>query len=149
MRRPRARIAEALEVAQRLTNRVPDVEAPAGAGEVTLAPPPHVTLHLVARVESVALDEALGQAERHRGVVGPLPWLQSKRIAADHVGDGLERPRALELHRRADRIADGEAEERPAIALMPFHMTPDRRFAGHSGQSTSAHLSGRLIVPAI
>ena len=40
-----------------------------------------------------ALDEALGEAQRHRRVVGPLARLQAERPAADHVGHRREASR--------------------------------------------------------
>jgi hypothetical protein len=61
--------------------------------------------------------EAVGQRERHRRVVGPLPWLEVEGPATDHI-DQCRLPVARgEFERRADRIADGEAEQRPDRAI--------------------------------
>jgi hypothetical protein len=81
---------------------------------VARAEPAHVTLQLVDGVEAPAFDEALGEAQRHRGVVGPGAGGQVERAAADHVRDGFERPRRLELDGRPERVADGEAQQRSA-----------------------------------
>jgi hypothetical protein len=45
---------------------------------------------LVDDVEAVRLDEALGEAERHRGVVRPLARRDPERPPTDKVGNRLE-----------------------------------------------------------
>ena len=94
-----------------------------------LLPPAQVALALVQRHEATGLDQALGQAQRHGGVVGPLPRAQPEGAAADHVGDRREAARRLELERSAERIADGEAEQRAAHAARLNAVT----VRGHGG----------------
>ncbi len=72
--------------------------------------PRQVAAQLVLGVEGVTIEDRLGQAHGHRRVVGPLTGFEAERTSADHVGDRLERPRALELERRADRVAYGESD---------------------------------------
>lgn len=57
------------------------------------------------------LDQALGQGERHGGVVRPLPRREAEGAAAGHLG--VERPRVAgrELQRGAEGVADREAKE--------------------------------------
>lgn len=97
--------------------RVADIEAGSCAAEVAFLPPTAVALHLVFRVESLAGDEAFGQAKGHGGVIGPLPRLQVEGATADHVGDGLEAPRQFELQRRSQGVSRCQAEEAAAISF--------------------------------
>jgi hypothetical protein len=53
-------LTRALEPAERAGDGDPDVEAAPVRAQVPLAPPADVALHLVARVEAAALEEALG-----------------------------------------------------------------------------------------
>ena len=93
-----------------------DVEAPPGARPVSLAIPAHVALELVDRIEAAALNEALGQAERHRGVVGPAPG-GGRTGRRRPCRSAARRCRAAELDGGADGVADGEAKERAAEAV--------------------------------
>jgi hypothetical protein len=52
--------------------------------------PAHVAGELVDRIESLAFDQTLGQAERHRGVVSPLARPEVERSAADDVVERFE-----------------------------------------------------------
>src|SRR6266404_3388393 len=60
-----------------------DVKAPACATQVAFLPPAAIALHLIFRVEAVAVDQAFAKAKRHAGVIGPLAWV--KRAAPNHV----------------------------------------------------------------
>ena len=104
------RIAHVLESAQGLDVGVANAKAVAGAQHVTFAPPFDVALHLVARVEAAAFSEAGGKAQRHRGVISPVPRFQVERPAADHVTDGSERAWWLEFERGANGVANGQAQ---------------------------------------
>ena len=72
-------------------------------------------------VERAGLDQRLGEAERHRRVVGPCAGGQRERAAADHVLDRLEGAGRLELDRRADRVAHGQAHQRSPEAIATHH----------------------------
>jgi hypothetical protein len=54
-----------LEPLQGGSSRVPDVEAAAGAGEVSLPVPSAIAPQLIYRIETPTLDQALGQAQGH------------------------------------------------------------------------------------
>ena len=85
-------------------------------------PPADVATHLIGRIESPALDEALGQAQSHRRVVGPLARPKAERPAADHLGDWLEAPFRAEFEGRAERVTDGEPDEAADITIkLWFH----------------------------
>jgi hypothetical protein len=62
-------------------DRDADIEAPACTAQVAVLPPAQISLHLVNRLESAALNEALAQAERHAGIIGPFARLQAERPA--------------------------------------------------------------------
>ncbi|MNI85816.1 hypothetical protein D3C73_1428420 [compost metagenome] len=64
-----------LETFQRLPYRIADVEADAGAAKVSLAVPPDISAHLIERMKHAALEQALRQTKRHRGIIGPLARL--------------------------------------------------------------------------
>src|SRR5690606_11210820 len=74
-------------------------------------------------------------------VVGPLARLQPERSTAHHVGERLERARALELEGGAQGVADGQAEERAAAAVVLAASRIDQRAGsvhGHAGAASSA-----------
>jgi hypothetical protein len=75
----------------------------------------------MACIETVALDETLREAERHRGVVSPLPCFESMVTAGTQVHNGFERSRAFELDGRTEGISDREPEQSSIIALVHFH----------------------------
>ena len=104
--RPAHRLAAPLEPPQRRLRGAADGEAAAGDRALTLAPPAHEPLHQIALVEPAFGQERVGEAERHAGVVGPLPRPEPERPAARHV---LERRIGIpgrELERGADGVAD-------------------------------------------
>jgi hypothetical protein len=113
------------ERGQRGAGGVADVEAPAGAAQVAMLPPPAVGVELVGRVEPAADDQAVGQAQGHRGVVGPLAWFEVEGAAADQVVDRLEGVGRPELQGGADGVPGGEAEQAAAVA--------GKRGDGHGG----------------
>jgi hypothetical protein len=90
---------------------------------VPFSPPADVPAHLVGRIESAALDKAVGEAERHRRVVGPLPRLEPERTAPHHVVDRLELTRPRELERRAQRVADRKSSEAPNDSVANVHQS--------------------------
>ena len=59
----------------------------------------------VCAVEPATLDQARGQTQSHRCVVGQLAGPKEERATADHVVGRLERSRTLELQRGAQRVA--------------------------------------------
>ena len=128
VRRPRVGVAAVLgEVRQRLVDRVADIEAVPPRGQVALVPPPQVTAHLIGRVESAALDQALCQAQGHRRVVSPLARLQPERAAAGHVTDRLESTGPLELQRRAKRIPRRQPQQTTAETIPGRYTTNQHR----------------------
>src|SRR5207245_6023556 len=102
-------LVRALEPLQSLAHRAADVEAATRAALVPVPIPPHVALELVHRIEAAAFYEALGEAERHRGVVSPRAGREVEGAATDDVGDGPERARLAELEGRPERVAGGES----------------------------------------
>ena len=80
----------AFERGERLKDGSADVEALAGAAVMSFTLPAQVSRQLVDGVESLGLEQALREAEGHRRVVCPLPWLEIEGTAADHVVDGVE-----------------------------------------------------------
>ena len=74
--------------------------------------PQHVAAQLILEVEGASVDQRLGEAQCHRGVVGPLARLQAEGPAANHVGDRLEGAWRAELERRAHGVAAREPEQR-------------------------------------
>jgi hypothetical protein len=123
-------LAGALEALEGRPRRVPDVEAVAGARQVALAVPADVAPELVDGVEAAGLDQALGEAERHRGVVGPCANWQPVRPAAHHVGERCEGAGLLELDRRADGVADRQADQRAPIAVLRADAAHPKRPSG-------------------
>ena len=116
-------VAGLLEGCEGGADRRTDVEALPVAAEVALAPPAVVALHLVFGIHAPAGDQALGQAEGHGRVVGPLARLQAEGAAAGHLRDGPEGAGGAELNGRPQGIADGEADETAAEAFRLVHLS--------------------------
>ena len=76
---------------------------------------------MIGGVEAVAFDEALGEAQRHRGVISPLPRLEREGPATVHIVDRLERAGRGELKGRAERISGRKPDERAAISFQQVH----------------------------
>jgi hypothetical protein len=72
---------------------------------------------LIAGVESIALDQTLGQAKRHGRIVRPRAARKIKWAPADHVANGTERSRPTELGSGSHCIAHGKSEQRTDEAL--------------------------------
>jgi hypothetical protein len=100
-------------VIERLSCRIADVEACAGAGVAALLPPGDEAVHQVGRIEAAAGGQAVGQGQRHAGVVGPLPRLKAERAAAGHLPVVGPAVAGAELERGAERVANREADQRP------------------------------------
>jgi hypothetical protein len=96
-----------------LTVRAAQTACPSSRGKPkgAVPVPADVAVHLVGGIEAVACDEALGEAERHGGVVRPLSRLQAERSVADHVGDRGEGAGIPEFDGGAECVADGEADQ--------------------------------------
>ena len=114
--------AGALESRQRRGSGAADVEARTGRRPVPAAPPRDVAPELVGGVEVAGVEDRLGEAHRHRRVVGPRSRREPERPATDHVVDRRERARPAELEGGADGIADGQPDEcadRPITCADP------------------------------
>ena len=84
------------------------------------SPPGDVAAGLVVEVPADAGD-AVGQGQRHAGVIGPFARGQAVGAAATvagHLGEGARR---LELDGGTEGIADGEAEEGSTLAIGSEH----------------------------
>src|SRR5205085_1758349 len=91
------------------------------AAQISFSPPPDVPPHLVVGIEAAAVDETFGQAQRHRRVVGPLTRREPERTTADHVVDWRSTALRGELERRAESIANREADETSDMAISLGH----------------------------
>ena len=117
-----------------------DVETAPGARIDALLPPPHEPVHEVLRVELWIRNQAVGQCQRHAGVVGPLPWLEVEGTATRHLGLLLIGIARHKLDRGAESIADGQAEQCTARAVkhIPGNLsTGGRREHGSSSGRTN------------
>src|SRR6185437_14006603 len=65
------RLAAPLSHGNRSRGAGGDAHALPSGGEISLLLPAAIALDLVARVEGVALQKAIGEAQRHGGVVAP------------------------------------------------------------------------------
>jgi hypothetical protein len=107
-----------------------DIEAAAGAAQVAFSPPAYVALHLIFRVEAVAVDQAFAKAKRHAGVIGPLAWLQTtlqigcarngKRAAPNHVRKRFKRAGRLEFQCGAQSITGSQPEQRAVVTAPQY-----------------------------
>jgi hypothetical protein len=95
----------ALESPERQAYGSAYVETFAVAAVMSLAHPPHVPRELIDRIEALALEEALRETERHGRIIGPLPWSEVERAAADHVVDGREAAWRREFERGIDVLS--------------------------------------------
>ena len=127
---------------QRAGHGIADVEAGAGAAQVTVLRPPAVPIHLIGGIEATSLDKTRGQTERHRCVVGPLARPQPERASADHVRHRLEGSTPAELHGCTDGVTHGKSEKTSAVSSALLHRPPQlSRIRPH--QSTTL---ARLLV---
>ena len=96
-----------------------DVEAVAGRGHVADAVPGEVAAGLVdGGAAGEGLEEGVGQAERHGGIVGELARGQSEVVVGKHARDKGEAAAGFELDRAAESVAYGKAEEGAADARL-------------------------------
>ena len=82
----------------------------AGGREIALLLPAAVALDLIPCVEAVALEQAVSETERHRGVIAPGAAGEIEGTAAEHVTYRGEGARATVLSRGRDGVAYREAE---------------------------------------
>ena len=115
------RLAIARKAIKRGAHRVADIEAGAAIDDiVAMIAPAHKALHQVSGIErAVAGDQAVGQTQRHAGVVGPFAGLKAVPAAADHVLQRRISVARQKLQRHAERIADREPEQRAISAIAP------------------------------
>ena len=106
-----------LETGQRQPGGCTDVETRPGRRPISVAVPTHVSSELIDRIEFTAVEDRLGQAHRHRRVIGPRTRPEPERTTTDHVGDRRERTGRLELERGADGVADRQTNESTACAV--------------------------------
>src|SRR6185437_9428410 len=88
-----------------------DAEALSGGRKVAVALPARVALHLVMCVEAIGSEQAVGETERHGGVIAPSTAGQRERTAADQRAYRREAAGAAVLRRGRDRIRGREAEQ--------------------------------------
>src|ERR1017187_1052812 len=86
-----------------------------------LAPPADIACELIHRIETTTLDQALGEAERHRRVIGPLAGLKAERPTSNDVGNRLERSRRAKLQSCAERVASGQSQQTATVAVNGVH----------------------------
>jgi hypothetical protein len=99
------------------SDRDADIEAPACTAQVAVLPPAQISLHLVNRLESAARNEALAQAERHAGIIGPFARLQAERPATDHRDERIECTWRVEFERGAERVTARQTQESASITI--------------------------------
>ena len=105
------------ELVEAVSSCVPDIETFAVGGQPALIAPAEVTLQLVSGVMTRSLDQRLGQTERERGIVGPVPGSQIEHPAAYHPTDLRKGASMLELGSRPDSIAARKSDEGPTRAV--------------------------------
>ena len=110
-----------------------NIKATPVAGHVAFIMPKHVALHLVMRVKPI-FDKAGRQAQGHAGVVRPLTGQQLERTATYHVGHRCEGTTRLEFDRRANGIANGQAQQGTKSAVE----TVFNVFLGHTPPFSSS-----------
>jgi len=85
------RFACGAEACKRIVSVFPNSETTAVTGIVSIISPVQVTLHLVQRIETIHVHQALGQAQGHGSIIGPLAWIQTEMTTATHICDRLKR----------------------------------------------------------
>ena len=127
-----------------------------------MRPPPHEAVHQVGGVELRAGDQAVGQRQRHAGVVRPLSRPETERAAADHLrlpGIAIARH---ELDGRAEGVAHGETEEGAPGAVNDARVrrrrsdarrndrlvTARRADRGHGADLVQQRMQGAVVVRA-
>jgi hypothetical protein len=74
-----------------------NIETATIAAQMPMPVPPQIALKLIHRIEATHLNQAFGETEGQRGVIGPLPRLQIERTSAQHIVDRFEGPRWFKL----------------------------------------------------
>lgn len=120
IRRAREWFAGLLPTSQRLPGGDADIETRPVAGIGAILMPADKPRHQIGLVQSRIGDEAVGQGESHGRIIGPFSRFLSEWATPDHVGQQRIAVSALDLERRADRIADRQSEPRTGSAI------PDR-----------------------
>jgi hypothetical protein len=75
---------------------------------------------LINRIESVRLEQAFGQTQRHGGVIRPLPGLQAEHPTADQIGYGFKASRLRKFHSSPECVTDRQADQ-AAKETFAFH----------------------------
>src|ERR1017187_9033457 len=114
-----------------------------------LAPPADIACELIHRIETTTLDQALGEAERHRRVIGPLAGLKAERPTSNDVGNRLERSRRAKLQSCAERVASGQSQQTATVAVNGVHgFTPLVRTLRSISVTTRSSSSTSSLEPA-
>jgi hypothetical protein len=80
-------------------------------------------LSLIVEVPS-SFGDAVGQRQRHAGIVGPFTRIEAVWPACTIVGDRREGARWLELDSRPQGISDGHSQQATALfVLESIHLT--------------------------
>jgi hypothetical protein len=121
---------------------------------MTRPPPSTISGELINGIESAPLDQALGEAEGQRGVIGPLTRLKMESPTADHVRDRNKGARPLEFERRTEGVAHGQTQQRPSVSVNEIHGTSYQlpaaalRFADAAAEGHQ-RVSGTILLPAL
>src|SRR5690606_8867761 len=86
--------------------------------------PRNVTLHLVARIKPLLLDQAGSQTQRHRGIIRPLPCLKMKRSPAHHVRHRRKAAPRTKLDGCSHRVAARQPHQAPAKTVAQIQCHP-------------------------
>ena len=121
IRGPRNRLAVLLEALDCRGHGCAKGEASSGAAEVATIHPSAVAFHLIARIKPVLLDKAGGQAQSHRGVVGPFTCSKAEGTSAHHVNQWLEGTSLKELHGRTHRVPHRKTQQAATISVEQVH----------------------------
>ena len=103
-----------LVISESCCDRDADIEAPACTAQVAVLPPAQISLRLVNRLESAALNEALARAERQAGIIARL---QGERPATEHRNERIECTWRVEFERGAERVTARQTQESASITI--------------------------------
>jgi len=78
--------------------------------------PAEIAVHLISWIETLALDEALGQTQGHRRIVCPLAGLEPEGSTSYNILYRCKRARRLEFYCGAKRVTHCESEQAASIA---------------------------------
>ena len=107
------------EIARKSRTRgVANVETTPRDAVLAFTPPTHEAPGEIIRFDGPSVgDQTIGEAERHRRIIGPFAWFQAKRTAANQIGHVIISVALLELDRRSERVTDREADESAECAV--------------------------------